>query len=62
MNFRTKTRLGFKYLLFSPLFGEDELMLTSIFFKWVVNHQHENPGLPETASLVVSNCNEVSMA
>ena len=27
---------GFKYFLFSPLFGEDEPILTSIFFRWVV--------------------------
>ena len=27
---------GFKYFLFSSLFGEDEPILTSIFFKWVV--------------------------
>ena len=27
---------GFKDFLFSPLFGEDEPILTSIFFKWVV--------------------------
>ena len=26
---------GFKYCLFSSLFGEDEPNLTSIFFKWV---------------------------
>jgi len=26
---------GFKYFLFSPLLGEDEPILTSIFFKWV---------------------------
>ena len=26
---------GFKYFLFSPLFGEDEPILTSIFFKGV---------------------------
>ena len=26
---------GFKYFLFSPLFGEDEPILTSIFFRWV---------------------------
>ena len=27
---------GFKYFLFSPLFGEDEPILTNIFFRWVV--------------------------
>ena len=26
---------GFKHFLFSPLFGEDEPILTSIFFRWV---------------------------
>ena len=26
---------GFKHFLCSPLFGEDEPILTSIFFKWV---------------------------
>jgi len=26
---------GFKHFLFSSLFGEDEPILTSIFFKWV---------------------------
>ena len=26
---------GFKYCLFSPLFGEDEPNLTNIFFRWV---------------------------
>ena len=26
---------GFKYFSFSPVFGEDEPILTSIFFKWV---------------------------
>ena len=26
---------GFKYFVFSPLFGEDEPILTSIFFRWV---------------------------
>ena len=26
---------GFKHVLFSPLFGEDEPILTRIFFKWV---------------------------
>ena len=26
---------GLKYFLFSPLFGEDEPILTSIFFRWV---------------------------
>ena len=26
---------GFKYFLYSPLFGEDEPNLTSIFFRWV---------------------------
>ena len=32
---------GFKYFLCSPLFGEDEPILTSIFLKWVgSNHQH----------------------
>ncbi len=31
-----------KYFLFSPLFGEDEPILTSIFFRWVgKNHQPE---------------------
>ena len=27
---------GFKYFSCSPLFGEDEPILTSIFFRWVV--------------------------
>ena len=30
---------GFKHLAFSPLLGEDEPNLTSIFFRWVWNHQ-----------------------
>jgi len=30
---------GSKYLLFSPrMFGEDEPILTSIFFRWVVSN------------------------
>ena len=33
-------RGGFNFFLFSTLFGEDEPILTSIFFRWVVkNHQ-----------------------
>ena len=37
------TNLGgaFKYLLFSPLFGEDQPILTSIFFQRGWNHQLE---------------------
>ena len=31
-----RLRCGFKDFLFSPLFGEDEPILTSIFFRWVV--------------------------
>ena len=26
---------GFKYFLFSPLFGEEDPILTIIFFRWV---------------------------
>ena len=39
------TRLGggFKHFLFSPLFGEDEPILTNIFQLGWFNHQLENP-------------------
>ena len=42
---------GFKYFLFSPLFGEDEPIWTSIFFRWVEkNHQ------PVLIFRYISNC------
>ena len=41
-----------KYVLFSPLFGEDEPILTSIFFRWVVQPptSYIFPSAPNTFS------------
>ena len=37
----------FKYLLFSPRFGEDEPILTSIFFRWVGSSTNQQCFLQE---------------
>jgi len=48
MSFKGKLDGGFKHVLFSSLFGEDEPILTSIFFKWAVQPPTSNPNSLQT--------------
>ena len=55
---------GFKHFLFSPLFGEDEPILSNIFRMGWFNHQLELdgyytnsiPSLPKSPKYLVSRC------